>query len=129
MMENNSFEREETREKIHIHSMPFIWLFSLIGAIVFFFINKKWCFDYALGVLAGLFGLTMMLYTVNITKIEHLKRAMVINYFIRYIMYAVIFAFVYVTDGANYLWTTLVGIMVVKAVLVCYALIMKGKKV
>lgn len=71
----------------------------------------------------------MMLYTVNITKIEHLKRAMVINYFIRYIMYAVIFAFVYVTDGANYLWTTLVGIMVVKAVLVCYALITKGKKV
>ncbi|MCR5462878.1 MAG: hypothetical protein K6E87_07445 [bacterium] len=129
MENNNSFEREVQREKIHIHSMPFIWLFSIIGALVFFFINRKWCFDYALGVLAGLFGLTMMLYTVNITKIEHLKRAMVINYFIRYIMYAVIFAFVYVTDGANYLWTTLVGIMVVKAVLVCYALITKGKKV
>ena len=128
-MENNSFEREETREKIHIHSMPFIWLFSLIGAIVFFFINKKWCFDYALGVLAGLFGLTMMLYTVNTTKIENLKSRMTINYFIRYIMYAIIFAFVYVTDGANYLWPTLVGIMVVKVVLVCYALIMKGKKV
>ena len=129
MENNNSFEREVQREKIHIHSMPFIWLFSIIGALVFFFINRKWSFDYALGVLAGLFGLTMMLYTVNITKIEHLKRAMVINYFIRYIMYAVIFAFVYVTDGANYLWTTLVGIMVVKAVLVCYALITKGKKV
>ena len=128
-MENNSFEREETREKIHIHSMPFIWLFSLIGAIVFFFINKKWCFDYALGVLAGLFGLTMMLYTVNTTKIENLKSRMTINYFVRYIMYAIIFAFVYVTDGANYLWPTLVGIMVVKAVLVCYALIQKGKKV
>ena len=128
-MENNSFEREVQREKIHIHSMPFIWLFSLIGALVFFFINRKWCFDYALGVLAGLFCLTMMLYTVNTTKIEHLKRAMVINYFIRFIMYAVIFAFVFVSDGANYLWTTLVGIMVVKAVLVCYALINKGKKV
>ena len=126
---NNSFERDEVREKIHIHSMPFIWLFSIIGAIVFFFINRKWCFDYALGVLAGLFGLTMMLYTVNTTKVENLKRAMTINYFIRYILYAVIFAFVYVTDGANYLWTTLVGIMVVKVVLVCYALISRGKKV
>ncbi|MBP5445784.1 MAG: hypothetical protein J6Y28_06395 [Acholeplasmatales bacterium] len=128
-MENNSFERDVQREKIHIHSMPFIWLFSIIGAVVFFFINKKWCFDYVLGVVAGLFGLTMMLYAVNTTKIENLKSRMVINYFIRYIMYAIIFAFVYVTDGANYLWTTLVGIMVVKVVLVCYALIMKGKKV
>ncbi len=71
-MENNSFEREEIREKIHIHSMPFIWLFSIIGAVVFFFINKKWCFDYILGVVAGLFGLTMMLYTLYMTKIEHL---------------------------------------------------------
>jgi len=44
-------------------------------------------------------------------------------------MYAIIFAFVFFTDGANYLWTTLVGIMVVKGVLVCYALIHKGKKV
>ena len=82
-----------------------------------------------IGVLSGLFGLTMMLYTVNTTKIEHLKSRMVINYFIRYIMYAVIFAFVYFTDGVNYLWTTLVGIMVVKGVLVCYALIHRGKKV
>ncbi len=128
-MENNSFEREVQREKIHIHSMPFIWLFSLIGAIVLFILNRKWCFDYVLGVLAGLFGLTMMLYTVNTTKIEHLKSRMTINYFIRYIMYAIIFAFVFFTDGANYLWTTLVGIMVVKGVLVCYALIHKGKKV
>ena len=128
-MENNSFEREVQREKIHIHSMPFIWLFSIIGAIVLVIFNRKWCFDYMLGVLSGLFGLTMMLYTVNTTKIEHLKSRMVINYFIRYIMYAVIFAFVYFTDGVNYLWTTLVGIMVVKAVLVCYALITKGKKV
>ena len=128
-MENNSFEREVQREKIHIHSMPFIWLFSLIGAIVFLIINKKWCFDYVLGVLAGLFGLTMMLYTVNTTKIEHLKSRMTINYFIRYIMYAIIFAFVYFTDGPNYLWTTLVGIMVVKGVLVCYALLHRGKKV
>ena len=54
---------------------------------------------------------------------------MIINYFLRYIMYAIIIAFVYFTDGINYLWTTLVGIMVVKAVLVCYALINKGKKV
>ena len=128
-MENNSFERDVEREKIHIHSMPFIWLFSIIGAVVFFFINKKWCFDYMLGVLAGLFGLTMMLYAVNTTKIENLKSRMVINYFIRMSLYAVIFAFVFVTDGANYLWTTLIGIMVVKAVLVCYTLIHKGKKV
>ena len=128
-MENNSFEREVQREKIHIHSMPFIWLFSLIGAIVLFILNRKWCFDYVLGVLAGLFGLTMMLYTVNTTKIEHLKSRMTINYFIRYIMYAIIFAFVFFTDGANYLWTALVGIMVVKGVLVCYVLIHKGKKV
>ena len=128
-MENNSFERDVQREKIHIHSMPFIWLFSIIGAVVFFFINKKWCFDYILGVVAGLFGLTMMLYAVNTTKIENLKSRMVINYFIRYIMYAIIFGVVYMTDGANCLWTTLVGIMVVKVVLVCYALIMKGKKV
>ena len=128
-MENNSFEREEIREKIHIHSMPFIWLFSIIGGVVFFILDRKWCFDYALGVLAGLFGLTMMLYAVNTTKIENLKSRMVINYFLRYILYAIIFAFVFVTDGVNYLWTTLVGIMVVKAVLVCYALINKGKKV
>ena len=71
----------------------------------------------------------MMLYTVNTTKVEHLKRAMTINYFIRYLMYAIVFAVVYFADGANNLWTTLVGIMVVKVVLVCYALIMKGKKV
>ena len=129
MENNNSFEREEIREKIHIHSMPFIWLFSIIGAIVFFCINRNWCFDYVLGVVASLFGLTMMLYTVNTTKVEHLKRAMTINYFIRYLMYAIVFAVVYFADGANYLWTTLVGIMVVKVVLVCYALIMKGKKV
>ena len=126
---NNSFEREETREKIHIHSMPFIWLFSIIGAVVFFIINRAWCFDYVLGVVAGLFGLTMMLYTVNTTKVEHLKRAMTINYFIRYVMYAIVFGVVYFADGVNNLWPTLVGIMVVKAVLVCYALIQKGKKV
>ena len=128
-METNSFEREEVREKIHIHAMPFIWLFSIIGAIVFFILDRKWCFDYILGVAAGLFGLTMMLYAVNTSKIESLKLRMTINYFIRYLMYAVIFAFVFVTDGANYLWTTLVGIMVVKVVLVCYVLLHKGKKV
>ena len=128
-METNSFEREEIREKIHIHAMPFIWLFSVIGAIVFFILDRKWCFDYILGVAAGLFGLTMMLYAVNTSKIESLKSRMTINYFIRYIMYAIIMAFVFFTDGANYLWTTLVGIMVVKVVLVCYVLIHKGKKV
>ena len=128
-METNSFEREEIREKIHIHAMPFIWLFSVIGAIVFFILDRKWCFDYILGVAAGLFGLTMMLYAVNTSKIESLKSRMTINYFIRYIMYAIIMAFVFFTDGANYLWTTLVGIIVVKVVLVCYVLIHKGKKV
>ena len=128
-MENNSFEREETREKIHIHAMPYIWLFSIIGAIIFFILDVKWGFDYTLGVVSSLFGLTMMLYAVNTSKIESLKSRMIINYFLRYIMYAIIIAFVYFTDGINYLWTTLVGIMVVKAVLVCYALINKGKKV
>lgn len=128
-METNSFEREEIREKIHIHAMPFIWLFSLIGAIVFFILDRKWCFDYVLGVASGLFGLTMMLYAVNTSKVENLKSRMIINYFIRYIMYAIIFAFVFFTDGANYLWTTLIGIMVVKVVLVCYVLLHKGKKV
>ena len=128
-MENNSFEREETREKIHIHAMPYIWLFSIIGGVVFFILDLKWGFDYTLGVVSSLFGLTMMLYAVNTTKIEHLKSRMIINYFLRYLMYAIIFAFVYFTDGINYLWPTLVGIMVVKAVLVCYALINKGKKV
>ena len=128
-MENNSFEREEIREKIHIHAMPYIWLFSIIGGVVFFILDLKWGFDYTLGVVSSLFGLTMMLYAVNTTKIEHLKSRMIINYFLRYLMYAIIFAFVYFTDGINYLWPTLVGIMVVKAVLVCYALINKGKKV
>lgn len=128
-MENNSFEREEIREKIHIHAMPYIWLFSIIGAIIFFILDIKWGFDYTLGVVSSLFGLTMMLYAVNTSKIESLKSRMIINYFLRYIMYAIILAFVYFTDGINYLWTTLVGIMVVKAVLVCYALIHKGKKV
>ena len=128
-MENNSFEREEIREKIHIHAMPYIWLFSIIGAIIFFILDVKWGFDYTLGVVSSLFGLTMMLYAVNTSKIESLKSRMIINYFLRYIMYAIIIAFVYFTDGINYLWTTLVGIMVVKAVLVCYALIPKGKKV
>lgn len=128
-MENNSFEREEIREKIHIHAMPYIWLFSIIGAIIFFILDVKWGFDYTLGVVSSLFGLTMMLYAVNTSKIESLKSRMIINYFLRYIMYAIIIAFVYFTDGINYLWTTLVGIMVVKAVLVCYALIHKGKKV
>ena len=128
-MENNSFEREEIREKIHIHAMPYIWLFSIIGAISFFILDIKWGFDYTLGVVSSLFGLTMMLYAVNTSKIESLKSRMIINYFIPYIMYAIILAFVYFTDGINYLWTTLVGIMVVKAVLVCYALIHKGKKV
>ena len=128
-MENNSFEREETREKIHIHAMPYMWLFSIIGGVVFFILDLKWGFDYTLGVVSSLFGLTMMLYAVNTTKIEHLKSRMIINYFLRYLMYAIIFAFVYFTDGINYLWPTLVGIMVVKAVLVCYALINKGKKV
>lgn len=129
-MENNeSFEREVPKEKIHIHAMPFIWLFSIIGGIVFFILNYKWGLNYVLGVASALFGLTMMLYTVNTTKIEHLKSRMVINYFIRYIMYGIVIACVWLYDGIEEIWTTIVGIMLVKVVLVVYTLIHKGKKV
>lgn len=41
MENNNSFEREVQREKIHIHSMPFIWLFSIIGALVFSLLTEN----------------------------------------------------------------------------------------
>lgn len=126
---NKVFERQVEREKIHIHSMPFIWLATIIGGIVFFIIDRTMCFDYILGAVAGMFGLTMMLYTVNTSKMEHLKTKMILNYFIRYIMYGIIFAIVWLVDGVKFIWVPLVGIVVVKVVLVIYALIHKGEKV
>lgn len=126
---NRAFERDVSREKVHIHSMPFMWLFSIIGSLIFLIFSFKMFFYFVLGAASGLFGLTLMVGTVNSTKIEHLKSKMVLNYFLRYLLYGVIFAFVWLTDGIKYIWVTLAGIILIKAVLVIYALIHKGEKV
>ena len=118
--------------KIVAHCVPFVWLYTLVVALIMFAITRDfmlWPFNFILGSATSLFNFTILVNFVNSRRPEALKKGMFLNYLIRYAMYAIVLGAIFYKDGLDGVWPTVIGFLSLKIVLVVYTLIKRGEKI
>lgn len=124
---------------------PICWLLTILGAIILFFtlnkdIRQAWTISYILGTQLGLINLGFMvkgarhmLNEVNTYDGKPVK-ANLMYLFFRILVFTAIFSMVIVdqfimnSDSPKFnVWSTLIGYVLVKVILITTMLIMKGK--
>ena len=120
------------RVKIVAHCVPFVWLYTIVVALIMWAITKDfmiWPFNFILGSAVSLFNFTLLINYVNSRKPEAIKQGMFINYLIRFLMYAISLGFIYFKDGLNGMIPMVIGFFSLKIVLIVYTLIKRGEKI
>lgn len=117
---------KEENQKVKNRTLGISLIISIIGllVVILIFKNIDSIVSYLLGVTSSMLGFIILVNSIK--KTEDLKKRMVINYFIRYLIYFVFLGIVALLFEDKYLLVALSGIIVFKATQIIYYIKLGG---
>lgn len=127
-MENKRIETEKANNdtiysKVKFTGILLSWPFVAIIALVLYLITKDdiWPFNFVLGSATCLLGFTLMVNAANKTKPEYLKKTMVTNFLIRYLIYGIVLTVCFLKDDLIGVYPCAIGLVVPKIIIIICA--------